>query len=182
MLKIISWQFLFGLLGLIHLTRSLSPPQQWASFTTIPAPAAVGPSTARFTSSEFGLDSTKFDKINSTSFEWWYFDVVSEDQKSSAVIIFFASPEDGFPLSTAPDSDITDVFMFLSTPQNESLIALPVFASRADILSVGNGASGVWEGAGFSFIGTPDMSFYSIAIDSPEIGIKGLITFESVWC
>ncbi|MCJ1420335.1 hypothetical protein MMC32_006692 [Xylographa parallela] len=153
----------------------------WIS-TRVYSPNTVnGSSDALFTSSAYGLDAPKVETINDTSYEWWYFDAVSEDQKSSVVITFLVAPATGFPQSGSPDNAILSATIALSYPGQEFVSWLSsVPATEATVVSIGNGASGVWEGSGMDFIGTPDLSTYVVNVDSPSIGVKGFMSLRSL--
>ena len=163
------------------LTKSVSARPPWIS-THVYSPSTVnGSSHALFTSSAYGLDAPKVETINDTSYEWWYFDAVSEDQKSSVVLTFFVAPATGFPESGAPDNAILAATIALSYPGQEVASFLSsVPATEATVVSVGNGASGFWKGSGMNFVGTPDLSNYLVSVDSPSIGVKGFMTLQSV--
>ncbi|KAJ7444999.1 hypothetical protein B0H11DRAFT_1620022, partial [Mycena galericulata] len=76
---------------------------------------------AQLTSSAVGLDAPKVSPINASSFDWWYFDVVSNEPASdlaSVVIIFLTSAQSAFlTLSgvSAPDS-VLSVIIWVTFP------------------------------------------------------------------
>jgi len=165
---------IFLLAGLI----SARPP--WIS-THVYSPDTVnGKSDGLFTSSAYGLDAPKVSAINDTSYDWWYFDAVSEDQQSNVVITFFAAPATGWAPSGAPDNAILQVDIFVSYPGQEVSSVSTLSATEATVVSVGNGASGSWKGSGMGFVGTPDLSTFVVSVDSPSIGIKGSMSLQSV--
>jgi len=170
------------LLGALSLLTSFvsSHHPQGSMIDVIPGAESNDPSTATFTSSAIGLDSPHVTPVNASSFDWWYFDVVSYDALYSFSVTFFAAPATGFPPDGAPANDITVVYLFLSTAANETFLTVPAFATEATVVSLGNGASGNWQGSGFEFSGAPDLSTYLITIDSPSIGVKGEVFMESV--
>ena len=153
----------------------------WIS-THVYSPNTVnGSSDALFTSSAHSLDAPKVEPINETSYEWWYFDAVSADQQSGVVLTFFVAPATGFPQSGAPDNAILSATIALSYPGQELVSFLSsVPATEATVVSVGNGASGSWEGSGINFVGTPDLENYIVNVDSPSIGVKGFMSLHSV--
>ena len=51
----------------------------------------------------------------------------------------------------------------------------PLQAGEATIVTDGDEASGVWKGTGFEFQGTPDLSKYTVTVDSPALGISGTL-------
>ncbi|MCJ1383439.1 hypothetical protein MMC17_006553 [Xylographa soralifera] len=177
-MQISNFKFFSAFWVLANLVSASGP---WMS-THIYYPNTVnGSSDALFTSSAHGLDAPKVDTINNTSWEWWYFDAVSEDQRSSVVFTFFVAPATGFPESGAPDNAILSATIALTYPGQEfSSFLSTVQATEARVVSVGNGASGTWKGSGMEFVGTPDLSNYVINVDSPSIGVKGSMSLRSV--
>lgn len=166
----------------IWLLASLSCADSYYGPTvdTIPATASNHISEVEFVAKENGLDAPHVTPINASTYDWWYFDVVSEDQGYNVVVTFFAAPGSAFAFSGAPATDITEAYLFVSTPENPMYIDESIPATKALVVSVGNGASGIWEGSGFAFAGTPDMSEYEVTINSPQIGVKGTIIMKSV--
>jgi hypothetical protein len=63
---------------------SVYPTTQWAFMEG----KANEPSTILTNSLQSPLDGVKFDFINGTSYQWWYFDVVSYDLLSSIRVRF----------------------------------------------------------------------------------------------
>lgn len=158
---------------------SSAPPPAWSSQAIIPPAVANASSHSTLTSGFYGFDAPKISPINSTSWDWWYFDVVSEDAQSSAVVVFYTAPETGFIFAQAPEDSILEASLQLKIPGYEETLSIANFAQKATVVSAKNGASGDWAGAGFSFVGSPDMKEYVVSIDDQKLGIKGLITFTS---
>lgn len=176
--------FLSKLASTVWLLSTLASaryPRARSQTTTIPAAEAVGPSTVQFVAGPDGLDAPKVSPINATTYDWWYFDVVSSSNPGySVVVVFFAAPASAFPNTGAPPNDITEAYLFVSTPDNPNFYSGPVPASGAHVTTNGNGASGTWDGTGFSFKGESDMSEYDISINSPQIAVTGSISIKSV--
>jgi hypothetical protein len=137
-------------------------------------------SHVQYTSCDHAADGPKVWPIDLVSYDWWYFDAVSDDGKEAVTIVFFASSALGFIDTTSLESilnvAITGTFANGTTTGNSAL------ATSATVTSVGNGngASGNWTGSGCSFTGAADLSSYSITIDSPSVGISGTVDFVSV--
>ncbi|MCJ1473861.1 hypothetical protein MMC13_002514 [Lambiella insularis] len=153
---------------------------RWSSTQIYSPDAAVGDSGALFTSTAHGLDAPKVTPVNATSYDWWYFDAVSEDQQYNVVFTFLAAPASGFPSSAAPDNAILQAAFFLSYPGHETSYYTAIPATDATVVSVGNGANGHFEGTGMGFTGTPHMDYYVVYLDSPSIGVKGYMTLQSL--
>ncbi|KAF7373140.1 hypothetical protein MSAN_00521900 [Mycena sanguinolenta] len=157
---------------------------QPGQFTPYFVPAAVqnGTSHAQFTSTVAGIDAPKVQPINASAWDWWYFDVVSADptRVSSVVVIFFTSPQSGFPLippSGSGSNVITTAHIFVSFP-NGTLWSAAADAEGASVeAGPGGGSSGTWIGTGFSWTGSPG-SGYLIRVDAPDIGVTGTINFR----
>jgi hypothetical protein len=160
-------------------TTALSSVAHWTNVEVVPAPEYVGLSQVNFTSGTYGLDSQHVHNINATAWEWYYFDAVSADGKSSIVIIMYTAPATGFA-GGGPANDIIVASIAASLPGQETFFLNQTAGTSAVIASVDNGASGVWTGTGFSFLGASDLSQYTVAINSPQIGVKGTATFTSI--
>lgn len=77
-----------GSIACLAAVVSSGPTHHIFAPTEIIPPAVVnGSSSAIFTSTSDGLDGPKITPVNSTSWDWWYFDVVSADAQSSAVLL-----------------------------------------------------------------------------------------------
>lgn len=166
-----------GTFGLLVETASAYPNPP---FSIVPAPISNLTSQVQFQSSSFGLDSPHVKSVNATTWDWWYFDVVSPDQKTSVVIVFYTAPATGFVFNKAPANDILLASLNVAIPGSPEFFSGGAFAEEAIIVSQGNGASGDWRGTGFEFVGAPDLSSYTILVDSPKLGLKGEVTLKSV--
>ncbi|KIY02374.1 uncharacterized protein Z520_02512 [Fonsecaea multimorphosa CBS 102226] len=134
-------------------------------------------STVQFTSCEGAADGPRVFPIDLTSYDWWYFDTVSDDGTQALTIIFFTSSFLGFPNTPALE-DILNVAIAATFP-NGTQVSSTALATSVTVNTVGNGASGNWTGSGCSFTGTPDLSQYAITIDNATLGISGTVDFIS---
>jgi hypothetical protein len=143
----------------------------------------LGNSIAQFVSGASGLDGPKMDpEINATSFDWWYFDAVSENNSCAVVIVFYMSTDLGFPFVLPLSTLSVDIF---ATFEDGTLVFLPLndlplSAGTATVVTDGDGSSGIWEGTGFEWKGAPDLSQYVVTIDSPLLDITGTLSLNSV--
>ena len=143
----------------------------------------TGDSTAQFVSGVSGLDGPKIDpEINATSFDWWYFDAVSEDNSCAVVIVFYMTTDLGFPFVPPLSALSVDIF---ATFEDGTLVFLPLndlplSAGEATVVTDDDGSSGVWKGTGFEWVGAPDLSKYVVKIDSPLLDINGTLVLTSV--
>jgi hypothetical protein len=170
-------QFLFLTLVLLWLklaaTQCLNKPLQFTNSL------AKGPIQVQYKSCETGFDSPRLASINNTSYDWWYFDAVSEDASQSIVVVFFGSGGNGFNYAVTSARNPISMYIFATFPDGSPLI-LPIMASHADVWTEGHGASGNWEGSGGSFKGTPDLSQYTVTINNTVLGIQGTMKLKSV--
>jgi hypothetical protein len=148
----------------------------------VPNTIQTGTSTAQFVSGVSGLDGPKIQPNNATTFDWWYFDAVSEDSLSSIVIVFYLSTDLGFPFLLPLSAVSVDIFVSF---QDGTLLFLPIndlpsTAGEATIVTDGDGSSGYWESTGFQWTSMSDMSQYTVTIDSPLLGISGSLVLNSV--
>ncbi|KIM92701.1 hypothetical protein OIDMADRAFT_139186 [Oidiodendron maius Zn] len=161
---------------LVHQVLSADPSNQAIAF--IPAAVQNGPSQGQFISSGGGLDAPKVKPINGSAYDWWYFDAVSDDAKSSIVVVFYTASSAGVPAESFP-STINSVSINAEFPNGTSF-AVSIPAGNATIVTVGDGTTGSFEGTGCGWTSTPDVTQYLLYVDAPSFGIKGTIELHSV--
>ncbi|KAJ7660277.1 hypothetical protein DFH06DRAFT_1194162 [Mycena polygramma] len=149
---------------------------------TFDIPAAVSnssSSTALFTSAANGLDEPKIHPVNTSAFDWWYFDVVSTDPKSlaSVVVIFYTSSTTAFPF--LPPSDSTTLAQIFVSFPNGTLFNATANAESATVRTDENFSSGEWRGTGLKWAHTGEKR-YTVTVDAPDLGMKGWISFRSI--
>ncbi|KAK9319353.1 hypothetical protein V1517DRAFT_51832 [Lipomyces orientalis] len=144
------------------------------SFASIPSTFTNAPSIMVTTSSHSAFDGPKLSNINSTSFDWWYFDICSEEASVQVVFMTSTPSAIGHPESSIPL--VTFVTLNGLFP-NGTAFAYVVPSMNAYIATDGDGSSGYFDGFG-SWKGTPDMSCYTITIDSDAVGVKGALYFH----
>ncbi|KAJ7461326.1 hypothetical protein B0H11DRAFT_1736097 [Mycena galericulata] len=146
----------------------------------IPPSIQNGSSTAQFTSSAFGIDAPKVSPINASSFDWWYFDVVSKEPTSalaSVVVTFFTSSAAAFPLLSSSDSPLS-AYIWVTFPNGTLWSGIANGEENATVTSDSDYTTGVWHGTGFSWVGSK--AGYVVTIDAPEVGVTGTISFPAV--
>ncbi|KAK9787385.1 putative Hydroxyneurosporene synthase protein [Seiridium cardinale] len=158
--------------GLVTLTSCTS--------TTNIYSAAVdnGTSTGQYISSASGFDSPKVFPINSSSYDWWYFDIVSEDRQYSTSLAFIAAPGTAFTTGL-PETNMLLGVVFLSTPEQPLSTVYQLLATEAIVVSDSDGTSGVWNGTGMQFRGSEDLRMFQLDIDMPGLGLFGNISLTS---
>ena len=144
----------------------------------IPATAATGNSTANYVSTQYNLDGPQVSPITNSSWDWWYFDVLSTDLKTSLVIVFYTALPSAFPF-LRPSTNVTIVGVY-ATFANGTQFTVYLDANEAVVVTTEDGSSGVFGGAGAAWLGRPDMSSYQVIIDSPEKGVVGTFNLKSV--
>jgi hypothetical protein len=168
---------LLSLLSLLTLTTAQFCPPPASLF--VPPTYSIRPSVSQFTSCATGHDGPKVSPINGTTYDWWYFDAVSDDGTESLVVVFFTSSAAGFPFEFTSAIDATTVAVFATYADGTSSLS-PLLASSATITSAGDKVSGNWPGAGASFEGSSDLSTYSISVNNLVGGVSGTFELESV--
>ncbi|KAH8706047.1 hypothetical protein BGW36DRAFT_354426 [Talaromyces proteolyticus] len=137
------------------------------------------PATVVVSSLEGPIDGPKFDYINSTVYQWWYFDVVSSDLESCLTVQFNIGSELALGFGNA--SEILPYVAINGKFPNGTLFDMAsVPATNITIQTIGQGSSGVWEGTGCSWEGTPDLSEYVLTLNAPEQGIQGSVYLKSI--
>lgn len=141
------------------------------------ATAATGPSIANFVSTQFNLDGPQVSPITNSSWDWWYFDVLSEDLKTSLVIVFYTALPSAFPFLLNP-TNVTTIGVYASFADG-TIFAAYIDVDEAVVVTAGDGSSGVYDGQA-AWLGAPDMSSYQIIINSPENGVVGTFNLFSI--
>jgi hypothetical protein len=145
----------------------------------IPTTPGVGATTAQFYSGDSPFfDAPKLDFVNGTSFDWWYFDAVSFDGTYQITITFYTTV--ATTLGFATGFGTTNFVSFTVSYPNGTEYQQFGFAGPAIVSDGPVGIEGNWTGTGFTFVGSADLSYYQINIDSPALGIEGSMTFHSV--
>ncbi|KAJ5035031.1 uncharacterized protein L3040_008293 [Drepanopeziza brunnea f. sp. 'multigermtubi'] len=159
-------------LTLVSVSPSEFGAARRATIKRIPSQVATGDIQAFFTSNQAGLDAPRLSAVNASSFNWWYFDVFSPDLDKSLVVVFFTTLGSAFPF--VPTSEVVTQVEIYATFPNGTFAGKYLDATEAVITTTdGNGASGDFVGSGAKFQGAPDLSPYSISVDSPANGIVG---------
>jgi hypothetical protein len=155
---------------------------------TIPSIPATVPSSVQFNSSTKALDGPHVFPVNATTWGWWYFDAVSDDQAYQLVVVFYTASASGFAFLPQTQNQLP-VQITVGIPGSpnfapDGLQNQWAYATQAEVETEGQGARGHWDGTGFSFEGRRDLSRYVIKVDAPNMGtnggIKGRVTFTSV--
>lgn len=127
------------------------------------------------------LDGPKLSgTANKTSYDWWYFDAVSASTNASVVVTFFNSGPEGF-INEYVGGPISVTLS--GTFPNGSQYSIEVPAAGAVIKTGRDGIALEYKNTGFSFVGSNLKSSevtYCMTIDSPEIGVRGTITWTSL--
>ncbi|ROV96235.1 hypothetical protein VMCG_07725 [Cytospora schulzeri] len=152
---------------LASLVAARTPPAQ---HLTLPLPMINGSTPIIETVGSVPLDGVYITQPNATSYEWWYYDVVSEDHSSSVVFVTSITySTTGVPLLSA---DLT-----ISYPNGTwTEIAIP--QNKLYFSTVGEGSTGAAEA--FSWRSAPDLSEYIIQLDVEEQGVTGEIHMSSI--
>ncbi|KAJ7748645.1 hypothetical protein B0H16DRAFT_1663509 [Mycena metata] len=122
-----------------------------------------------FESLASGLDGPKVQPINATTFDWWYFDVVSTNPPDLSTAVCIPTPDSV--------TDITVAVLWISFP-NGTLWSTASHADGATVKVNGDYTDGTWDNSGFSW--TSKESGYLIEIDAPDAGVTGTISFRTV--
>lgn len=144
------------------------------------------PGSALSTEALLALDSPQINSINSSVFDWWYFDAVSDtDPRESLVVTLFTSSAAAFPFLSPNESSVLIAYIWASFA-NGSVFAEYVPATVATVSGgdeAPNPSSGVWSSTGFSWAALKDdLSEYELVVSSEEMQVKGRFSLISVSC
>lgn len=145
----------------------------------VPQDPIDGPVTAVYTSAEnLAFDGPKLSSVNSTVFDWWYFDAVSEDGQDQVSVIFFHT--DGTAQGFAQGFGTVNYILFTARFSNGTIYEQLLPGTTSTVTTSGDGASGVWSGTGAEFHGTPDLSRYTVILEDLGLDISGSMSLKSV--
>ncbi|KAL3260547.1 hypothetical protein ABHI18_004481 [Aspergillus niger] len=94
------------------------------------------------------LEAPKLSEVNTTVFEWWYFDVVSSaNPNASVVLTFFTTTATAFPAVPPNSSSVLLTYAWATLPNGTTVVqsAVPIDASVMGDRDVNSGG---WEGTG----------------------------------
>lgn len=137
----------------------------------------TGPVTVETTSVPKNLDGPKLQtSANSSSFDYWWFDLVSNTSNAALNIVFYNAGDIGNSQPLAVE--VSGVFENGTRFLNQVLEP-----TGATIRNDNNGVEGHWKGLEAKFRGSnleDEHVRYDLSFDSPEIGITGHVTMNSV--
>lgn len=142
----------------------------YAENFVLPIEPVNGSATFSSTASHNGIDSVQVQQPNSTSYEWWYFDVTAAD--ASAAVVF--QPVAGYMANDYLNLRLN--FAYENGTSSEFILP----REKLFVSTVGAASSGVASDGSYSWHGAPDLSEYIITMDIPELGISGDIRMQSV--
>lgn len=162
-----------------------------ASTVFIPPNPATGESIGQWKAKAGNFDAPKVQPINGTSYDWWYFDVVSSTPDTatgglqSLAIVFYTASAHGFtPLAGAAALGYTsiDLVQVVAAYPNGTTTSGWFNGTQATVTSCNDGVRGEFlsdEGKA-TFKGSADLSSYTVIIDAHEAGMVGTLKLHSV--
>ncbi|KAK4546232.1 hypothetical protein LTR36_002369 [Oleoguttula mirabilis] len=161
------------------------PDPDCASRTTTHISSAITntTSTVEWIYNGTSLDGPKVHPVNSTTFDWWYFDAVSSDlasgDLSSVVINFYTASPGGFGALSNNKSTILETTI-TGTLSDGTPFGFGKFPADATVVTDGEGSAGVWGEGGTEWSSSPDLKHWVIKFDDPEDNVSGQMTLQSV--
>ena len=171
------------LFALVSTILSLARPAL-ARYDSVPASPATGPSQVSYTYGSEGLDSPKLCPVNSTTFDWWYFDAVQSHgngQFSSVSIVFYTSTVEAFALlkSVPYKNPSVNILQVTISYPNNTVFDTFLNASQFDVITHGDGVSGLYPDGSAVFTVASDLSHATIVVKAPELGVSGVLELTS---
>ncbi len=118
------------------------------------------------------LDGPQLSAVNSSFYEWWYFDAVSSDDLPSITIVLYTALASGFGFITSTGLD----FPFPNGTTN----FITLSDSEAVITTEGQGSSAVFKKSGAKWEGSPDLSWYTVKINAPGSSVAGTFRLNAL--
>ncbi|KZT50781.1 hypothetical protein CALCODRAFT_521771 [Calocera cornea HHB12733] len=144
------------------------------SVAVIPPYPVNGTSAVQF-ALDGPFDAPKTDFFNQSTFQWWYFDALSEDLKQSIVFTFYAN-------TAAASGVVGSPFNGLTLNLQLANGSMPEFAVPSEAIlmaTVGEGLSAIMNGTGYSWYESSDLSFVYIDINDKFNNITGSFQIAS---
>ena len=140
-----------------------------------------GPSFAQFTYPDYALDAPRVANVNSTAFDWWYFDMISDDvangDLSSVVAVFHDGTSGGF--QTLAESSNKLPMTLGGTFSNGTIFRTYTFNSQAIVAADETRSQGSWGSVG-SWTGDLHSGVWEASFDLEAQGVRGTFRLESV--
>lgn len=174
---------LFPLATALLLARNVPKISSATTVTIIPNTPIEQLATSQFISDSSAFDGPKIQENNVTTFDWWYFDAVSNTDNQSVVVVLFVATNQSFiGLDSATSILSAIVCGGFNDGTNVAIQVddLPGALGSATIITEGDGASGNWLSSGFSFSGASDMSNYEVTIENDTIDVHGTLSLDLV--
>ncbi|KAJ5716034.1 Tyrosinase family protein asqI [Penicillium malachiteum] len=105
---------------------------------------------------------------NVSAYQWWYFDVVSDDSKAAVVAQFY-------PAWFTNDSA---VLLNIVWP-NGTTFAEMIPVGTLELQTVNDGSQGYVEDGAMTWFGASDLSAYHLSLNLPNVGVSGSILMRS---
>ncbi|THC94107.1 hypothetical protein EYZ11_006396 [Aspergillus tanneri] len=152
----------------------------FAELYSFPNEVVTGDAPVRYVAGDV-VDGPKVMALNGSSYDWWYFDAVSTTSNASVVIVLYRATPGGFPLVLKGSSSSVNLFITMDngTSHYFPIANRPGRSGEVVVSTDGQGASGVWESTGFSFFGSPDLSHYTVHINSPAHRFNGTLSLSA---
>lgn len=118
---------------------------------------------------ELAFDGPHVSANDGSAYQWWYFDIVSENSNAIVVAQFYPGwfPETNAVLLQIYGPNVTNV----------PFAAIPVGDLR--LSTVGDGSQGYADDGVMTWFGSSDLSTYQVTLNLPEVGVSGKITMRS---
>jgi len=149
--------------------------------------AFQGKTSAEFVSDQLNFEAPHLSAVNGTSFQWWWFDVLTTSTNVSALnIIFFSAADEAFPLTQQPDNILSVWMSGFDAKGTQFAYSIPV--TNASVAWGKQGGLDIGQGVRGSFIGpdvnatfsAPDgLGSFDVAIDSPAYGVHADLHFTN---
>ncbi|KAK9364411.1 hypothetical protein V1509DRAFT_66792 [Lipomyces kononenkoae] len=177
-MKFLIVQFLWLALNVSAFRTSIRNMNKPESRKVIPSAVFSGNVVANTISTNANLDGPQLSAVNSSSYEWWYFDAVSQDLKSAITIVFYTALASGFGFIPSI-SNVTVVGVDFLFP-NGTTSSIELTATEVVITTIDQGSSAVYKDTGAGWHGAPDLSCYKVKINAPEYGVVGTFELKSI--
>jgi len=146
-----------------------------------------GKTSAEFTSGPLNFEAPHLSAVNGSSFQWWWFDVLTTSTNVSALnIIFFDAANAAFPLTEEPDNILSVWISGYNANGTQFAYSIPVTNAsvtwgKQGKLDLGDGVFGSWQSPDINatFSAPDGLGYFDITIDSPAYGVHADLHFTN---
>jgi len=170
-----------------HLLIAFLPVLTFADVKHLSDDPFQGKTSAQFVSDPLNFEAPHLSAVNGSSFQWWWFDILTTSTNVSALnIIFFDAADAAFPLTEQPDNILSVWISGYNANGTQFIYSIPITNAsvvwgKQGKLDLGDGVIGNFQSPDINatFSAPDGLGSFDIIIDSPTYGVHADLHFTS---